>query len=135
MSRPQAHLLRDDRGQTAVEFALLLPILTVLLLGVIQLGTVFNNYETITDAARAGSRQAILLRLSGGSPDVAADAARRAAGALDPEQLGVSVTASPDWSTSGNDVSVTVTYPYSIDLLGWVVQSGQLSSTMTERLE
>jgi Flp pilus assembly protein TadG len=127
--------LKAERGQALVEFAFALPILAVLLLGVIQLGTVFNNYETITDAARAGSRQAILLRISGGSPTVAAQAARDAASGLDPDKLNVSVQATPDWASSGNDVSVTVTYPYSIDLLGWVVQSGNLSSTMTERLE
>jgi Flp pilus assembly protein TadG len=127
--------LESERGQALVEFAFALPLLTVLLFGVIQFGTVFNNYETITDAARAGSRQAILLRLSGGTPDTAAQAARTAASGLDPEKLGVSVLANPDWTNSGNDVSVTVTYPYSINLLGWVVQSGNLSSTMTERLE
>jgi Flp pilus assembly protein TadG len=127
--------LKADRGQALVEFAFALPILAVLLLGVIQLGTVYNNYETITDAARAGSRQAILLRISGGSPDLAAQAVRSAASGLDPDKLNVTVQATPDWTSSGNDVSVTVTYPYSIDLLGWVVQSGNLSSTMTERLE
>src|SRR5690348_13666939 len=127
--------LKTERGQALVEFALALPLLAVLLLGVMQLGNVFNNYETITDAARAGSRQAILLRLSGGSPSSAEAAVRAAASGLDPDKLGVSVQATPDWATSGNDVHVTVTYPYSIDLLGWVVQSGNLTSTMTERLE
>ena len=127
--------LKTERGQALVEFALALPLLAVLLLGVIQLGNVFNNYETITDAARAGSRQAILLRLSGGSPSSAEAAVRAAASGLDPDKLGVSVQATPDWATSGNDVQVVVTYPYSIDLLGWVVQSGNLTSTMTERLE
>ena len=127
--------LKTERGQALVEFAVALPLLAVLLLGVMQLGNVFNNYETITDAARAGSRQAILLRLSGGSPSTAEAAVRAAASGLDPDKLGVSVQANPDWATSGNDVQVTVTYPYSIDLLGWVVQSGNLTSTMTERLE
>jgi Flp pilus assembly protein TadG len=127
--------LKTERGQALVEFAVALPLLAVLLLGVMQLGNVFNNYETITDAARAGSRQAILLRLSGGSPSTAEAAVRAAASGLDPDKLGVSVQATPDWATSGNDVQVTVTYPYSIDLLGWVVQSGNLTSTMTERLE
>ena len=127
--------LKTERGQALVEFAVALPLLAVLLLGVMQLGNVFNNYETITDAARAGSRQAILLRLSGGSPTTAEAAVRAAASGLDPAKLGVSVQATPDWATSGNDVQVTVTYPYSIDLLGWVVQSGNLTSTMTERLE
>lgn len=125
---------RSEQGQTAVEFALVLPVLTVLLLAVIQLGIVFNNYETITDAARAGARQAILIRLSGGTPDVGVQAVRRAASSLDQSKLDVTVT-SPDWTTAGSDVTVTATYPYSIDLLGVVVGSGNLSSKMVERLE
>jgi hypothetical protein len=44
----------------------------------------------------------------------------------------VAVTSS--WAP-GEDVTVTATYPYSIDLLGLVVKSGFLSSTTTERVE
>ena len=36
------------------EFAIILPILVVLLFGIAQFGIAFNNYVTITDAARAG---------------------------------------------------------------------------------
>jgi hypothetical protein len=44
------------------------------------------------------------------------------------------VTCSSSWS-AGSDVTVTATYPYSISLLGWVVASGNLSTTMKERVE
>ena len=39
------------------EFALVMPILLFLLLGIIQFGIVFNNYVTLTDAVRAGARK------------------------------------------------------------------------------
>ena len=68
--------LRSERGQTAVEFALVLPLLCLLLFAVIQFGIVFNNYETITDAARAGARQAILIRLAAATPASAAQTVR-----------------------------------------------------------
>jgi hypothetical protein len=42
---------------------------------------------------------------------------------------------SPDFSQGGTQVVVTVTYPYSINLLGMVVASGNLTSQMTGRLE
>jgi hypothetical protein len=42
---------------------------------------------------------------------------------------------SPDFSQGGTQVIVTVTYPYSINLLGMVVASGNLTSQMTGRLE
>jgi Flp pilus assembly protein TadG len=117
-----------------VEFALVLPVLTVLVLAVIQLGIVFHHYQTITDAARVGARQAIVSRLAGLSPAEAEQATRSAAGNLDQEKLEVTVE-SPDWTQAGSEVVVTATYPYEIDLLGFVVAEGDLTSTMKERLE
>ena len=126
--------IRKEHGQTAVEFALVLPLLTVLLLSVIQFGIAFNNYVTLTDAARAGARKAIVARLAGGSTADAEAVVRAAASDLDQAKLDVQVTA-PSWSTGGTEVTVTAKYPYDIDLLGWVVKSGYLTSTMKERLE
>jgi hypothetical protein len=94
----------------------------------------YSHYETLTDAARAGARQAILVRVSGETPDIGVQAVKRAASGLDPSKLVITVT-NPDWTTAGTDVTVTATYPYSIGLLGWVVASGDLSSKQVERLE
>ena len=94
-----AQELRSEQGQTAVEFALVLPLLCLLLFAAIQFGVVFNNYETLTDAARAGARQAILIRLSGGTPAVGEQAVRAAASGLDQSNLDVTVT-DPDWTTA-----------------------------------
>ena len=44
------------------EFALILPILVLLLFGIIQFGIAFNHYLTVTDAARAGARKAVVSR-------------------------------------------------------------------------
>ena len=44
------------------EFALILPLLVVLLFGIIQFGIIFNNYVTLTDAVRAGAREAAVSR-------------------------------------------------------------------------
>ena len=46
------------------EFALVMPILLFLLLGIIQFGIVFNNYVTLTDAVRAGARKGAVSRVS-----------------------------------------------------------------------
>src|SRR3954463_2655891 len=57
--------LQNDRGQTAVEFALVTPVIIVLLLGIIQVGIAFHDYITVTDAARAGARKAVVDRFTG----------------------------------------------------------------------
>jgi Flp pilus assembly protein TadG len=132
--------IRAQDGQTAVEFALVLPILAVLLLAIIQLGIAFNAYVTLTDATRAGARKAIVARLSGGSVAEAQQTVRDSAGALDQTKLQVSVDAT-DWTQAGSVVTVTATYPYKLSLLtwmgGWVPWNADLTltSTMKERLE
>jgi Flp pilus assembly protein TadG len=125
--------LGAEEGQTMVEFALVVPILLVVLFGVIQFGVVYKDYVTITDASRVGARKAAVSRHEASPEGVAEAAVRGSATGLDQAQLGVSVSATA-WE-HGEDVTVTATYPYEIDLLGLVVASGQLESTTTERVE
>ena len=49
---------RGERGQSLVEFSLILGPLLLLLLGIIQFGFVFNTYVTVSTAAREAARQA-----------------------------------------------------------------------------
>jgi Flp pilus assembly protein TadG len=124
--------IRDEQGQTMTEFALVLPILALLLFAVIQFGIVFNNYVTLTDATRAGARRAAVSRQSADPVGSTTTATRASAKDLNQGTLNVSVTST--WQPEA-DVSVTATYPYSISLLGMVVKSGRLSTTTTERVE
>ena len=92
---------------------------------------------TVTDAARAAARQAIEARFSGVTTGDVQQAAWDAAPDLDHAKLSVNTT-DPDSTrllAGRNAVVVTVTYPYSINLLGMVVASGNLTSQMTGRLE
>jgi Flp pilus assembly protein TadG len=130
---PKMTRIRNERGQTMVELAMVLPMLLVLLLGIFQFGVAFNNYITLTDAVRAGARKAAVSR---GAANPVADCVNEvlaAKGGLDPAKLG-GPTCTSSW-TSGSDVTVTANYPYSISLLNWVIVSGRFSSTMKERVE
>jgi len=124
--------IRDERGQSMTEFAVILPILVVLLFGIVQFGILFNNYVTLTDAVRAGARAAAVSRQASDPVGNATSAVRSSAGDLNQSNLGVNV--SSDWSP-GSPVTVTATYPYSISLLGWVVTSGNLTTKTTEAVE
>jgi Flp pilus assembly protein TadG len=129
--------LRNDDGQAITEFALVLPILMAILLGIIQFGIIFNNYITLTDATRAGARKAAVSRFLNDNGASAKTAVEDSAQGLDQSVLDptISVTASPDWSTAGNQVTVTASYPYTINILGWTIKAGSLTSTTRERLE
>ncbi|HEY6963564.1 MAG TPA: TadE/TadG family type IV pilus assembly protein [Gaiellaceae bacterium] len=124
---------RQD-GQAMVEMALILPILLMIILGIVQFGIAFNNYITLTDATRAGARKASVARFTGDNGTAAAAVVKSNASSLNQSDLTVTVTAT-NWSIPGSDVTVTATYPYSINLLGWTVNSGTLTSTTKERLE
>jgi Flp pilus assembly protein TadG len=128
----ESHLnMKNERGQTMVEFALVLPVLVTVLLGIFQFGVTFKNYLQLTDAVRSGARTAAVSRLAADPVGTTVNQVKTAAGDI---ASGMTVTVTSDW-VHGDDVVVKATYPYSISLFGVVVTSGTLSSTTTERVE
>jgi Flp pilus assembly protein TadG len=130
--QPRKVLRRED-GQTMVEFALVIPVLCLVLFAVIQFGILYNNYVTLTDATRIGARKAAVSRHEANPVAATVAKVENAASDLDLAKLDVTVSAS-GWE-HGEDVTVAATYPYKIDLLGFVVASGDLRSETTERVE
>jgi Flp pilus assembly pilin Flp len=51
---------RDERGAAAVEFAMVLPLLLVMLIGIFEFGRAWNIFQVITDTAREGARMAVV---------------------------------------------------------------------------
>src|SRR5437660_10241463 len=97
---------RNQQGQSMTEFALVLPILALLLFGVIQFGIAFNNYITLTDAVRAGARKGAVSRRLADPNAAVVQSVRDAATDLRRSDLSVSVSTNPGW-TSGAEVTVT----------------------------
>ena len=91
-----------EQGSAAVEFALLLPVLLLIVFGIIDFGRALNAQETLTQAAREGARLAALNQ-----PGVVS---RTQAAATGLSPVGVSVTACP--AGAGPEVSATVTATY-----------------------
>lgn len=50
--------IRDEQGQSMVEFALILPVVAFILFAILRFGVAFDDYLQITDAARTAGRQA-----------------------------------------------------------------------------
>lgn len=51
---------RPSRGQSMVEFALILPILILILIGIFDAGRAIYAYNTVSNSARAGARVGIV---------------------------------------------------------------------------
>ena len=134
---------RNEGGQALVELALVLPLMLLLLLGIVQFGSVFRDYIALTDATRVGGRQAAVARSiqpeSARVPAVVAKV-QKAAVNLNASKMTITVTPikadgiTPGWEQSG-DVTVRSTYPFKISIIGMVVFSGTLQSRTTERVE
>lgn len=115
-----------DRGAAAVEFALVLPILLLLVFGIVEFGRLYNIQTSITAAAREGARVMAL--------DNTLQSARTATeSAAQPYSLtDAQISVSPDSCPTPNDadinVTVTVSYPVSL-LTGWFGASVTLTGT------
>jgi Flp pilus assembly protein TadG len=69
--RKLVFLTRGNRGQSVIEFALVLPLLLLLLFGITEFGRAWMTANILTSAAREGCRLAVVT-----APDVAAVQAR-----------------------------------------------------------
>jgi Flp pilus assembly protein TadG len=118
--------LRSERGQDLVEFALVFPILILLILGIIEFAILILDYNTVSNAAREGARYAIVHPESDRpepgaqcpNPPLAADAppsnvveaACKMTTGLDPDNIRVVVDFTAGAPASLGRVTVTVRY-------------------------
>lgn len=90
----------DDSGAAAVEFAILTPLIFMILFGMLSTGLAWNSKQTLTYAAREGARYGATL-------------------ALDPQNMQTWLSnvashtanaAQPELSTSTNEMTICVAY-------------------------
>ena len=108
-----ARLIKDERGAELVEFALVLPLLLLVMLGIMDFGFLFQRYEVVTAAAREGARVAILPGYATADVTARVNAYLTAGGLTDPAT--VTVAAPQTLNVGGQCITVrpvTVTYNY-----------------------
>jgi Flp pilus assembly protein TadG len=103
--------LHDERGASAVEFAFIMPLLIVLVIGIAEFGHAFQVQGTLSAAAREGVR---LMALQN-DPAVARAAVRNAASSLDPAitdaQITIAPASCPTLNAGSTSVRLTIDYP------------------------
>ena len=101
---------RQERGAAAVELAVVLPLLILVILGLIDFGRLFFAQIGLASASREGARAASVGMPTASVTSIAQASAPKAAqlAGLDTSVLGVAVTpCSP--SVTGENATVTVT--------------------------
>jgi Flp pilus assembly protein TadG len=114
---------RGDRGAAAVEMALVLPILLLLVVGMLDFGITYNHWISLTNVAHEGAR---LAAVGPASPaDVKALAATYG---LDASKVSATIASSSSGSM-GKGWTVTVTYPYDLTIPWWGTDGGVITAT------
>lgn len=109
MSGPDMRRRQGDRGAAAVEFALVLPVLLLVIFGIIDFGRMLYAKITLAEAAREGARAAALVGQSAGQSQVA-----KSVTGLDTSAGPVTATVVACTSDPDADATVTVTYTFKL---------------------
>lgn len=105
-SRLRGDSAAGQLGAAAAEFAIILPILVVLVMGIVEFGRAFNTQITLTGAAREGARVMAIH-----NDEAAAETATVSAAALNPAPT---VTVDPAPCDRGDEVTVTATTQFDL---------------------
>jgi Flp pilus assembly protein TadG len=111
----------SDEGQALVEFAIVVPLLLALILGLVEFARAWNTQQVLTDAAREGLRNAVVANPNFTYDDLRnqIDAALMRA-SLDPENAQVSVDG---WKTgTGTPARLHIDYRYDFGFFGHLVE-------------
>ena len=136
----------DQKGAAAVEFAIILPLLVMLLFGIIEFGIMLYDKAMITNASREGARAGIVFV----SDETVAEFNQKIFDAVDKYCSGHLITFSEDSTThniiaqttkpgSGDDLTVIVTYQYDYlvlpNFVTGIVGNINLAAETTMRME
>jgi Flp pilus assembly protein TadG len=115
IARSLRRLRRHDRGQALVEFALVAPILLILILGIVDFARAWNVYQVLTDAGREGTRNSVVDNGStvAETQNLIINAANRAGIQLSPSNITVQVG-----TNSGDATTVTINYTHRLNFIG-----------------
>ena len=106
-----------ERGAVAVEFALLAPVLILLLLGIMEFGRAYNVQISLTNAAREGVRVMAITN----DPEAARSAVRNALGTLEPvlpnEKIDFTASAPAGAKTCSATAQISVTVRYTLSTM------------------
>ncbi len=109
---------RPARGQALVEFALILPVILLLVVGILEFARAWNLHQVMTDAAREGARRAVLA-----DPIIDRDSVKAAMWrhlatfGYDPQYATMTITPDANFKETGENITIGLSLPYKFAIL------------------
>ncbi|CAH2714468.1 hypothetical protein BACCIP111895_01631 [Neobacillus rhizosphaerae] len=121
--------MKSEKGQSLVEFALIVPVLVFLLLGIMDFARIFHAYLTIDHAGREAARAASIGKDAATITNIAVD--QGASIGLKTTNVTVST------GSSGTNAKITIHYPITFltPMIGNIVGPLNLKDTTVMRVE
>jgi len=111
-------------GQAMVEFALILPVILLLVVGMLEFARAWNLHQVMTDAAREGARRAVLA-----NPTMNKDSVRAAMWRYlaqfdyDPSKSSImsaaTITPVDSFKVTGANITINLACPYQFWTVPW----------------
>lgn len=130
-------LRADSKGQALLEFALILPILLLLVLGIVEFGRIWNINQMVSDTTREGARRAVIADPSITQTQVHDFMMQRLWDAHVDTTV-VTITFSQtggNWKVTDLVQTVTARFPYSFMFFTRAFGTVQITSSFTMRNE
>lgn len=127
-------LIKNEEGQSLVEFAILIPVLMVIIMGIFEFGFILNSYITINSSSREGARLASV----GGTDLEIRDKVVDSSPNLDSSNLEIIILPSEGSRNRGDTVTVYINYDYQvkIPLIGAIINNSvELNAETSMRIE
>lgn len=123
--------IRGRRGQALAEFALVLPVLFLLIAGIIEFGRAWNIKQAVTDAAREGARYTVVR--DDAVPDTVAvgDKIRERLALAGITGATISIGPGDDFRVVGQPMTVSVSTQYRMGWVGAMLAWAGAASTIT----
>jgi Flp pilus assembly protein TadG len=134
--RDRVHRRNDERGAALVEFAIVLPLLVMFLMGIVQFSLTYHRQQALHAAAREGGRVAALPTATQSDITAAVDGALDGT-SLDGERV-ITITPNltqPCLDNQGATVTVVVQSASGIDIPLWASTSVDLTGKAAFRCE
>ena len=132
------HLFKNQKGQSMVELALILPVIMLIICAVLEGGWMFSNQLMIANASREGARMGVIYSKNADHLQLIRDEVLSIIPSFAQDNVSVFVSYSNPISPRSGDVSVNVTYNVNplTPIMGAIIGDNfKLSSKCVMKLE